>query len=359
MTVMRLGLMRDLRKICQDFSRAMALSTGALAWARARLTVRWAGVSSPPGGRPFEAGGDPGARAGVGAVGEDGHALAFADPDDAVGAAQQGGRDPQQLADGIGEDLDVHAVSAVLGGTVRTAVTDAVALGEGSVEEDEVRVVLAQRLHQTRGPAGEQVRDGGDVGVRGADGYAETGRVPREAVVAAQVHQSDECALRQGWREFFSRQWLWVVVAQYAVVVAALNATTGVLGPLVAEERLGGARATFPSALPMMLLAGSTPVWTVVVAMFVAGVASDIFGVLWATTMQREIPEEILSHVSSYDWFGSLAFAPLGLLIAGPIATSVGTSWALAGCAALIVAATAGALFFPEVRNPTNTADTE
>ncbi|CAM5541127.1 hypothetical protein SHIRM173S_05388 [Streptomyces hirsutus] len=51
MTVMRLGLMRDLRKICQDFSRAMARSTGARVWARARLTVRWVGVSSPPGGR--------------------------------------------------------------------------------------------------------------------------------------------------------------------------------------------------------------------------------------------------------------------------------------------------------------------
>lgn len=51
MTVMRLGLMRDLRKICQDFSRAMPRSTGVRAWARARLRVRWVGVSSPPGGR--------------------------------------------------------------------------------------------------------------------------------------------------------------------------------------------------------------------------------------------------------------------------------------------------------------------
>lgn len=40
MTVMRLGLLRDPRKICQDFSRAMLRSTGALAAARERLTVR-------------------------------------------------------------------------------------------------------------------------------------------------------------------------------------------------------------------------------------------------------------------------------------------------------------------------------
>jgi hypothetical protein len=43
--------MRALRKICQDFGRAMPRSTGARAWAGARLTVCWVGVSSPPGGR--------------------------------------------------------------------------------------------------------------------------------------------------------------------------------------------------------------------------------------------------------------------------------------------------------------------
>jgi Transmembrane secretion effector len=191
--------------------------------------------------------------------------------------------------------------------------------------------------------------------------------------------------LRHGWREFSSRQWLWVVVTQYAVEVAAANANSGVLGPLVAKEGLGGARAwaliaaaqalgtiagaglamrirvlrpictavlaTFPTALPIALLAMDAPIWACAVAMFVSGVSSDIFGVLWATTMQREIPEDVLSRVSSYDWFGSLAFAPLGLMLAGPAATTVGTHWALAGCAALIVLATAGALLSPDVRS--------
>lgn len=43
--------MRDLRKICQDFSRAMPRSTGARAADRARFAVCSVGVSSPPGGR--------------------------------------------------------------------------------------------------------------------------------------------------------------------------------------------------------------------------------------------------------------------------------------------------------------------
>jgi hypothetical protein len=46
--------------------------------------------------------------------------------------------------------------------------------------------------------------------------------------------------------------------------------------------------------------------------------------VLWTTTMQREIPEESISRVSAYDIFGSLAFAPLGLLLSGPIAAAIG-----------------------------------
>ncbi|MFG1665360.1 MFS transporter [Streptomyces sp. Y7] len=195
--------------------------------------------------------------------------------------------------------------------------------------------------------------------------------------------------LREGWREFSSRQWLWVVVAQYAVVVAALNANVGVLGPLVAEEDLGGARAwslivaaqalgtiagaglaarvrvnrpllvavlaTFPAALPIALLAVSAPVWLTALVMFGSGVAADVFGVLWATTIQREVPEEALSRVSSYDWFGSLALAPLGLLVAGPVAGGVGTQTALAGSAAVIVLATCAALLSPQVRNLTAT----
>ncbi|TXC99577.1 MFS transporter [Streptomyces sp. ISID311] len=190
--------------------------------------------------------------------------------------------------------------------------------------------------------------------------------------------------LRDGWREFAGRQWLWVVVVQYAVVVAALNANAGVLGPLATEGGLGGARswslivaaqalgtimgaglaarlrvhrpvlvavlATFPAALPIALLAVRAPVPLIALAMFGSGIAADVFGVLWATTLQREVPEAALSRVSSYDWFGSLAFAPLGLLVAGPVAAHLGVGRTLAGCAALIVLATAAALLSPQVR---------
>ncbi len=190
--------------------------------------------------------------------------------------------------------------------------------------------------------------------------------------------------LRSGWREFVSRQWLWVVVAQFSILVMALQAAHGVLGPLVAKESLGGAPAwsavlageavgmivgvvvtlrlrprrpiligtlvTLPTALPYLLLGMSAPLWTVIGGAFVMGVCFDIFGVLWQTTMQREIPAESLSRVSSYDALGSLMFGPLGLLLAGPAAIAVGPRPALVACGTIIVLVTLAALLAPGVR---------
>ncbi|WDM16638.1 MFS transporter [Streptomyces lavenduligriseus] len=190
--------------------------------------------------------------------------------------------------------------------------------------------------------------------------------------------------LREGWHEFASRQWLWVVVIQCTAVVSVFSATLAVLGPLAAQQHLGGARswsvivaaqalgaiagaglavrvqasrpilvaviATLPAALPMLFLSISAPLWLIATAMFCAGVASDVFNVLWASTLQHEIPEQVLSRVSSYDLFGSLAFAPLALLAAGPAAQRFGSGTALAGCATVVVLATLAALSSPQVR---------
>jgi hypothetical protein len=50
---------------------------------------------------------------------------------------------------------------------------------------------------------------------------------------------------------------------------------------------------------------------------------------LWQTAMQSNIPRESLSRVTSYDAFGSLALAPLGLVVAGPLATRFGSAHTL------------------------------
>jgi predicted MFS family arabinose efflux permease len=208
--------------------------------------------------------------------------------------------------------------------------------------------------------------------------------IPGERQTTATGH-SVLADLREGWKEFSSRQWIWVVVAQFSVLVMALQAGHGVLGPLIAKESLGGPTAwsvflageavgtivgvivalrvrpsrpilvgtllCLPTALPYVLLGTGAPLWALVAGSFVLGVCFDVFGVLWQTTMQREIPPESLSRVSSYDALGSMMFGPIGLMLAGPVQGLVGTRTALLGCAALVVLSTLAALLSPGVRN--------
>src|SRR5580700_2226387 len=49
--------------------------------------------------------------------------------------------------------------------------------------------------------------------------------------------------LREGWSEFRSHTWLWVIVAQFSVVMMAWYGAFSVLGPVVARAHLGGPAA--------------------------------------------------------------------------------------------------------------------
>ena len=184
--------------------------------------------------------------------------------------------------------------------------------------------------------------------------------------------------LRDGWQEFRSRQWLWVVVVQFSVLVMVWQAAHLVLGgpkawtAVLTGEAIGlivgvliamrirprrpilaVTLLSFGAAPPYLLLGGSAPLWLVVVSAFVLGVCFDLFTVLWQTTMQREIPPAALSRVSSYDALGSLMLGPLGLVLAGPAAEAFGPHPALIGCGVVMVLSTLFALSFPGVRSLT------
>ena len=88
---------------------------------------------------------------------------------------------------------EIHSSSPA--GEVGPAVADPVALGERAVEQDMLGIGLPQDSQQAGCPPGEVVDDGSDVGVGGADGYAEPGGDLRKRVVPAQVDQGDESTL--------------------------------------------------------------------------------------------------------------------------------------------------------------------
>ena len=184
--------------------------------------------------------------------------------------------------------------------------------------------------------------------------------------------------LAGGWHEFRSRTWLWAIVAQFATFNALCFAPFMVLGAVTAHDRLGGAgawgailaalgtgsilggflsvrlRARRPLvtgtlgaaifAVPLALIALPAGTALIAIAAAVAGAGLSIFSTLWETTLQREVPREVLSRVSAYDWFGSVAFVPLGYLIAAPLAALLGTrttlffaaAWAAGSCAIVL-----------------------
>jgi hypothetical protein len=56
----------------------------------------------------------------------------------------------------------------------------------------------------------------------------------------------------------------------------------------------------------------------------IAGAGIGLFIVWWETALATRIPPHLLSRVSAWDWMGSLLLLPLGYLLAGPVARSVG-----------------------------------
>jgi MFS family permease len=190
--------------------------------------------------------------------------------------------------------------------------------------------------------------------------------------------------LHDGWREFRSRTWLWAIVLQFSILNAAVSGVRDVLGPVQADRHLGGAgpygvivsaaAAGFVVSGVMMLrwrpqrmllvatLAILTEVvqpvlwgfpaavWALMAGGFLMGFGIEIFGVLWDTTMQQQIPEEKLSRLYAYDMLGSIALMPVGLAVVGPIATVVGIRATCWGAAALVVLATLPVLAVREVR---------
>ena len=190
--------------------------------------------------------------------------------------------------------------------------------------------------------------------------------------------------LREGWRDFWARPWLWAIVLQFGFVNAAETGALNVLGPAVAKHHLGGPAAwgailtaqsfglvlcgvmmlrwrprrilrvatfsVFGIAIVMVALAIPAPLPVVIASAFATGFSLEIFGVLWDTAVQQEIPHEKLSRISSYDALGSWVLMPIGFIAAGPIGAAIGARATFLAAAAVTVSATALVLLSRDVR---------
>jgi MFS family permease len=205
-------------------------------------------------------------------------------------------------------------------------------------------------------------------------------RAARPAVIAS----SFLAELREGWSEFRSRTWLWVSTVHVCLFNLFVWAPFLVLGPVVAERRLGGATswglvmalygggavagglamlgrrprrplvvatvATLGWSLPSAALAtGRSLPWICATAL-VAGIGSAVCGTLYATAVQSQIPPGMVARVNAYDAFGAFALGPIGLAAAGPVSVLLGTSGVLGFGAVWQIAAVTAVLALPAIR---------
>jgi MFS family permease len=190
--------------------------------------------------------------------------------------------------------------------------------------------------------------------------------------------------LREGWGEFASRSWLWTMVASFGLFQLTLFPALLVLGPTVAKAHLGGAGAwgvilafqgagsivggllalrlhpprplvaatllCVPTALLLALLGAVAPIPLLCIAGFIASVGLTSGDIIWFTTFQLEVPDYLMSRLSSFDWFGSVALNPLGYALVGPLANLLGVSTTLYAAAALNACVSLAVASTPAIR---------
>jgi len=193
--------------------------------------------------------------------------------------------------------------------------------------------------------------------------------------------------MADGWAEFAGRTWLWVPTVQFAMFNLLTWGPYVVLGPVLAREYLGGARAwglilgcygggaviggllalgrkprrpllvrtlaTFGYALPPLTLALHLPAVAVAGGTLLAGIGSALGGAISTTVMQQRVPAEALSRVGAYNLVGSYAFGAVAYVAGGLAAEAFGARTVLGFGAAWTVFGTLVVLAVPAVRNLT------
>lgn len=195
--------------------------------------------------------------------------------------------------------------------------------------------------------------------------------------------------LRVGWKEFISRSWVITMVFTFALINMAFESMLSVLGPLNFSDPktgpklwsynlaalsigmlIGGiwilkVKIKRPLFLAMILIALSSMwdfslaldlplIFTLLAGVF-SGISLEVFIVTWNTSLQSHVPEESYSRVSSYDTLGSFGIAPLGIVVAGPLAMHFGVNTILFVTGLITLISALLSLLVGSVRNLKNT----
>jgi MFS family permease len=208
------------------------------------------------------------------------------------------------------------------------------------------------------------------------------------AVPASQApRRSPRRDLADGWALFTSQTWLWVTTVQFALFNLFTWAPYLLLGPVLARDYLGGARAwgailaagaaaaivaglalvgrrprrlltaaalgTFGYPVPCLMLALHAPVYAVAAGAAVAGAGSTVFATFYSTAIQQRIAPEALARVNAFSLTGAYALGSAGYVVIGPVAAVTGTGRLLGFAAAWGVVSSAVVVALPAIRSVT------
>jgi MFS family permease len=210
-------------------------------------------------------------------------------------------------------------------------------------------------------------------------GPAAAGRAERPA-----AHRSLLGDLAEGWAEFRSRTWLWVVTVQFAFFNLITWAPWMLLGPVMGRAYLGGAAVwgaimavqgagaivaglgslgrrprrpmvvatvgTFCYALPDIPMAlRATAPW-VAAAAFGCGAGAALSSTFFGTALQQQVPPDLLARVSSLTLFPAYGVGVIGYAIDGPLAGRFGASAVFGVGAVYGLLSSAAVLALPAIR---------
>lgn len=189
--------------------------------------------------------------------------------------------------------------------------------------------------------------------------------------------------LAEGWREFRARTWMWSVIlvwtvytlcvmgpfvplaagliipqhgaGAYGLVNSALGAGTATGALLAMRVRAdrplrAGAFGIFGFALMPASVGLDLPVPWLCCCLYAAGIGGAFWSVNWATSVQTQVPGDILNRIHAYEVAGSVAMYPVGQALAGPAASAFGTRHVLEAGGVIALGVGGALLCIPAVR---------
>ena len=166
--------------------------------------------------------------------------------------------------------------------------------------------------------------------------------------------------IREGVRYVRQTRWLWTTLAAVTLSNALIFVPSGVLISFFLRNTLhtskllvGYAFATFGlsgvvasliasnvkmpkrrirvmwsywliGTFSALIIGVATNYWEILIFPVISSPMMLLGNVIWESMMQSEVPRELLGRASSVDWFVSLGLAPIGLVVAGVLASHWG-----------------------------------